>query len=433
MVNAAADLIIANASELVTCSLKGNAFEVINNGWLAISGERIVAVGKENAVAPLLDKNKTKLIDAAGKVVAPGFVDCHTHLVFGGSRVEEYAANLTGADLAELGRKGIKTGIMATVEATRKAPDTELFQTALTRLNRMLASGTTTVESKSGYGLSTKDEIKMLEVNNLLKKSSPVDIVATFLGAHGWPDDLSRVRYIDILINEMIPRVAALKLAEYCDVWCDHGYYSVKESEQILKAALDYGLNPKIHTDAYSYVGGSDLAADMKMVSADHLNYTPVAVMKKLKNSGVVGVLLPALDFTVQHQRPFDYLAMKEQGMTVALATNLCPGCWAESMQFVMVMACRLYKMSPAEALLAATIGGAKALNRESDYGSLEAGKYADIQIWDVPKYEHVIYRLGGNVVEKVIKKGKLVVENPSFKTPDFCCDLRFIEEGVDK
>ncbi len=422
MTNTAADLIIANASELVTCSLKGNAFEVINNGWLAISGERIVAVGKENAVAPLLDKNKTKLIDAAGKVVAPGFIDCHTHLVFGGSRVEEYTANLTGVDLVKLERKGLKTGIMATVEATRKASDTQLFQAALTRLNRMLASGTTTVESKSGYGLSTKDEIKMLEVNNLLKKSSPVDIVATFLGAHGWPNDLPRARYIDILINEMIPRVAELKLAEYCDIWCDHGYYSAEESEQILKAALDYGIKPKIHTDAYSYVGGSDLAADMKMVSADHLNYTPVAAMKKLKNSGVVGVLLPALDFAVQHQRPFDYLAMKEQGMTLALATNLCPGCWTESMQFVMVLACRLYKMSPAEALRAATIGGAKALNRESDYGSLETGKYADIQIWDVPKYEHVIYRLGDNVVEKVIKKGKLVVENPSFKTPDLSC-----------
>lgn len=408
----AADLVIANASELVTGKGDGRTLTVTGGCWLAVQGERIMAVGPEGEVAPFIDNELTRVINAAGKVVAPGFIDSHTHLVFGGSRVEEYSARLTTSDPAELEKRGIKTGIMVTVEQTRKASEEELFGGADARLKKMLASGTTTVESKSGYGLSAESEIKLLKVNKLLNNSSPVDIVSTFLGAHGWPADIPRERYIDILISEMIPKVAKLGLARFCDTWCDDGHYSARESEAILKAALDHGLQPKIHTDAYSYIGGSDLAADMKMVSADHLNYTPAAAMKKMAEAGVTGVLMPALDFAVKHPRPFDYREMKKQGLPVALATNLCPGCWTESMQFVMAMACRLYEMSPAEALLAATIGGASALGMEEHYGSLVVGKYADIQIWDVPKYEHVIYRLGGNIVEKVIKKGVLVIDN---------------------
>lgn len=408
----AADLVLANAAELVTGSEDGKTLTVINKGWLAVKDERIVAMGQEGEVAPLVDSELTRVIDAAGKVVAPGFTDCHTHLVFGGSRVEEYAARLTIDDPKELEMRGIKTGIMVTVGQTRKASEEELYLAAEARLKRMLASGTTTVESKSGYGLSFDSEIKILKVNRLLDRNSPVDIVSTFLGAHGWPDDQPRGRYIDLLIKEMIPQVSELGLARFCDVWCDDGHYSAKESEMILRAGQDYGLEPKIHTDAYSYIGGSDLAAEMKMVSADHLNYTPVPAMKKMAKANVLGVLMPALDFAVKHPQPFDYPAMKAENLPVALATNLCPGCWTESMQFVLALACRLYKMSPAEALIAATLGGAKALGLEKDYGSLSVGKYADIQVWDIPCHEHLVYRLGGNVVEKVIKKGKLVIDH---------------------
>jgi len=372
-----ADLIIAGAAELVTCRNSSGGFEVIKNGWLAACGERILAVGDKEQVLPFYEQGQTQMVDASGRVVAPGFIDCHTHLVFGGSRVEEYTAKLTSDDL-------------------------------------MAAAGTTTVESKSGYGLATEAELKILAVNKLLQENTPLDLISTFLGAHGWPADQAKADYIDLLTGEVIPRVAAQNLASYCDIWCDDGYYTAAESETILKAALDYGLKPKIHTDAYSYIGGSDLAAEMKMVSADHLNFTPPAVMKKLADAGVVGVLLPALDFAVRHPRPFDYPAMKEQGLSVALATNLCPGCWTESMQFVMALACRLYRMSPVEAIIAATKGAAMALGLESDYGSLEEGKYADFQIWDVPGYEHVIYRLGSNVVGQVYKKGCLIVDNAS-------------------
>jgi len=404
------DLIIANAAELITGTDGGRDLRVVKNGWLAISGERITAVGSKEQVEPFFDQQISRILDASGKVVAPGFIDCHTHLVFGGSRVDEYAAKLTTDDLTQLQKRGIKTGIMASVEATRAASAQELFEAASERLGRMAVAGTTTVESKSGYGLAPDAELKILAVNRMLSESTPLDIVSTFLGAHGWPADQAKADYIELLTRGMIPRVAAQNLATYCDIWCDEGHYTAGESELILKAALDYGLQPKIHTDAYSYIGGSDLAAEMKMVSADHLNHTPKAVMKKLVDAGVVGVLMPALDFAVKHPQPFDYQAMKQQGLTVALATNLCPGCWTESLQFVMALACRLYQMSPAEALLAATSGAAKALNMENDYGTLETGKFADLQIWNVPAYEHVVYRLGGNAVEKVYKKGKLIV-----------------------
>lgn len=408
-----ADLIIANAQQLVTCNPdipfhKG----IIENGWMAIKGEKIVAVGSKEEVTAAADYNPGALIDASGKVVLPGFVDSHTHLVFGGSRVDEYSLSLTTNDPALYEEKGIRRGIMTTVDITRSESIDSLYSSAKNRLLNMQKHGTTTVESKSGYGLSLDSEKKLLEVNNLLQDDSPTDIVSTFLGAHGWPSDIPKDKYIDILLNEMIPWVAEKDLARYCDVWCDEGKYTLEESKKILQTAKDYGLDPKIHTDAYSYIGGSDFAAEVGMVSADHLNYTPRKTMQKLAQSNTVGVLLPALDFAVQHPVPFDYRAMKEEGMDVALATNLCPGCWTESLQFVMVLACRLYGMSPEETLMAATLGGAKALNLDFDRGSLEAGKLADIQIWDVPTFEHVIYRFSTNVIDQVIKRGEIVISN---------------------
>jgi imidazolonepropionase len=331
--------------------------------------------------------------------------------VFGGSRVDEYAARMTESDPAALRARGIKTGILATVERTRAASEEALAAEAAARLRGMLRAGTTTVESKSGYGLSTEAELKLLRVNRRLAAESPVDLFSTFLGAHGFPADVPREAYLRTLLDEMIPLVAAQGLAEFADVWCDDGYYAAEESRLVLEACRDAGMAPKIHADAYSYVGGSDLAVEMRMVSVDHLNHTPRAVMARLAESGVVGVVMPALDFAVRHARPFNVRAMIDEGMTVALATDICPGCWAESQQFVMALACRLYGMSPAEALWAATRGGALALRCEADRGSLEVGKLADIQIWDVPRFEHAIYRLGGNVVNRVIKRGRVVVE----------------------
>ncbi len=407
-----ADLVISNCKQLLTCKKDSkDLIGLMENGWIAITGDKISAIGTEEEVKREVDCSEANFIDAHEKVVAPGFIDCHTHVVFGGSRVEEYTAKLTIDDVSEIEKLGIETGIMVSVNMTRKASIEKLYIDAAKRLKNMLYSGTTTVESKSGYGLSTSDEIKMLKVNEQLSGNLDIDIVSTFLGAHGWPRDISKDKYLDILTKEMLPWVAELGLATASDIWCDHGYYTAKESERVLKASRDMGLEAKIHTDAYSYIGGSDLAADMKMLSADHLNYTPREVMRKLANAGVPGVIMPALDFAVNHPKPFNPRMMVEEGMELALATNCCPGCWTESMQFVMMMGCRNHRITPEEAIRAATLGGAKALGLESDRGSLEVGKLADIQIWDVSTYKDIVYHLGGNVVEKVIKKGKLVVD----------------------
>ena len=406
------DLLIENCTELLTCRKNSeDLVGVIKNGYIAVLGERIVSVGTREEVMSVVDIRGAEIIDGRGKVVVPGFVDSHTHLIFGGSRVKEYSARMLTEDPEVLKELGIKTGIMATIEMTRKSSEEGLFNAAAGRVNRMLQSGTTTVESKSGYGLSTPSEIKILEINKKLNKNMSVDVVSTFLGAHGWPEDIPKAKYIDMLVKDMIPYVAEENLAQFCDIWCDDGHYTAEESERILKVARDYGLEPKIHTDAYSYIGGSDLAAEMKMVSADHLNYTPRNIIKKLAQQGVPGVLLPGIDFAVNHPKPFEARPMIEENLTIALATNCCPGCYIESMQFVMALACRQHKISAQEAIVASTLGGAIALGLDKDRGSLEVGKLADIQIWDTSRYEDVIYHIGGNIVEKVIKRGKVVVD----------------------
>jgi imidazolonepropionase len=294
---------------------------------------------------------------------------------------------------------------------TRRESTEELTVSALVRLKRMLAAGTTTVESKSGYGLSLEHELKQLEVNKCLQDLQPVDIISTFLGAHEFPPDVSRKRYVEEVIQEQIPAVTEKDLAAYCDVYCDQGVYNIDESRRILEAGIASGLKPKIHVDAYANIGGSSLAADLRAVSADHLNYTSREEMAILAEAGTVAVIMPALDLAVDHPRPFDARAMIDEGLTLALATDICPGCWTESMQFVMMLACRRYKLSPEEALLAATRGAAKAINLDNDRGMLEAGKLADIQIWDIPTFEDIIYRLGNNATETVIKRGRICIE----------------------
>jgi len=404
------DLLITNAAELVTCTGAGMGdLGVIENAWIAINDGKIAGVGSETEIKREFDLGQSIIIDASGKVVAPGFVDAHTHLVFFGTRVEEYAAKLAGDTPEKLAKLGITTGPNRTVELTRNTPENELFNQSKKRVLKMLEYGITTVESKSGYGLTTESEIKLLEVSRRLNEETPLDVLNTFLGAHGFPENLTKSEYLGVIINEMIPQVGERRLAEFCDVWCDDGYFTAEESEIILKAGLEYGMKPKIHADAYSYIGGTDLAAKMKMVSVDHLNYTPVEVMKKLAEANVTGVLMPALDFAVEHKRPFDAREMLDLGMNIALATDLCPACYTESMQFVINLACKLYKFSVEEAIKAATYGGAKALDLD-DRGVVQAGKIADLQIWDVPTYKHIAYELGTNIVETVIKNGKVVV-----------------------
>ena len=402
-----AGVVITHAAELLTCvPAPGDRVGRVRDGALAIQGERIIAAGATADVLAQVDASAAEVLDASGKIVAPGFVDSHTHLVFGGSRVQEYAARMTRSP-EQVRALGIPTGIGASVDMTRRASTEQLTASGLERLARMFRHGTTTVESKSGYGLTVEDELKMLAVSCALRRAQPVDIVSTFLGAHAFPEDLSRERYLDLVVEEMIPRVAERRLAEFCDVFCDEGYFTADESRRVLDAGQQAGLKPKIHADQYSSIGGTRVAIEVGAVSADHLNYSDHKSMRALAAAGVIGVVTPTLDFAVRHPRPFDGRAMLDAGMTLALATDFCPAAWVESIQVVMQFACRLYQFSPDEALYAATVGGAQALGL-SDRGCIATGKLADIQIWNVPTFEDVIYRIGSNAVEAVVKRGKM-------------------------
>lgn len=415
--NGKTHLILKHASQLLVCSGKDpSALEIMPDGWVVISGERIAGVGQGRTSleyflqAGGFDAEQAEEMDLTGKVLAPGFVDCHTHLVFGGSRVDEYVARLPRGNPESLSRRGIATGLAASMAMTREASEASLLESARQRLTHLMVSGVTTAEIKSGYGFTTEQELKQLRVIERLKTEQPVDLHGTFLGAHGWPSGMEKADYLSALLTEMIPEIGHAGLATACDVWCDDGYYTAAESEQILLKAMDYGMKPKIHTDAYSLIGGSQLAADMKMLSADHLNFTTFELMEKLADAGVTGVLLPGTDFNVQHPIPSNPGLMLKAGMSLALATNLNPGNYVESMAWVMVLACRLHGMTPEEAVIAATIGGAKALGLQEDRGSIEVGKRADLQIWNTDRYENFIYRQGYNLVETIIKNGRPMV-----------------------
>lgn len=404
----APDLLLLNAGLVLTCvSDPEDRLGRRAGVGIAIQGESIAAIASLPDLQQMFDLSRANVVDLDGQIVAPGFVDPHTHLIFGGTRAAEYAARLTRS-AKEVAALGIPAGIQATVAMTRASDMQTLQEHTLLRLGEMLRHGTTTVESKSGYGLQLDKELQLLRLNRQLQELQPVDIVSTFLGAHDFPPEISRQAYLNVLFQEMIPRVVDENLAEFCDVYCDEGYYSVAESRRILEAGQKGGLRPKLHVDAYANIGGSQLAADLNAVSADHLNYTTPAEIDLLASAGVVGVVMPGLDFAVRHQRPFDARRMLDQGLTVALATDFCPACWMVSMQMVMQLACRLYQMSPEEALLAATQGAAQACGLD-DRGTLQPGMLADLQVWDLPSFEDLIYRLGNNAVSMVIKRGKIV------------------------
>ncbi|MBO5565291.1 MAG: imidazolonepropionase, partial [Lachnospiraceae bacterium] len=290
-------VLIENAKQLLTMAGESNHdIGLIENGSVLICDGMIAAVGKKEEVEKEVkklteEKIEVERIDATDRIVTPGFVDCHTHVTFGGSRVEAYAIGLTDDDPQTLVRRGIPTGIYASVNMTTSLDKETLKAQTKKRLLNMIANGTTTIEGKSGYALTNEGEHTMLVINRELNEELPLDIFSTFLGAHGWTEGMDKDKYIDLLCKEMIPRVAEEKLAICNDVWCDDGHYTAKESETILRCGEEYGLRARIHTDAYSYIGGSDLAAEMKMLSADHLNFTPPEVYPKLKEAGVTGVL----------------------------------------------------------------------------------------------------------------------------------------------
>ena len=412
------NLIIKHAAELVTCSgfeaKKGremSRLHIIHDGALVIEKGIITRVGATDRTLSGLDLPSFTVIDAAGKAVLPGFIDPHTHFVFGGYRAEEFSWRLRGDSYMKIMERG--GGIVNSVRATRKAAKDELIRLGRKRLDTMLSFGVTTVEGKSGYGLDHDAEIKQLEVMGELDASHPVDVVRTFLGAHSVPGEYkdNKDGFIDYLISEVLPDVASKKLAEFCDVFCEKGVFSIEQSKLLLEKARAYGLKLKIHADEMSMLGGAELAAGLRATSADHLLYASDRGIEEMAKAGVVAVLLPGTAFSLKE--PYARARyMIDSGCAVALATDFNPGsCFSESIPLMFALATLYMGMTPEEAVTAFTINAAGALGRANTTGSLDAGKTGDAVILEFPSYQYIPYHIGMNSVEKVIKKGEVVVD----------------------
>jgi imidazolonepropionase len=409
------NIIIKNAAQVVTCkgfkAKSGKEMSdlgIIENGAVIIQDGIIKEVGLSHEILEKFDTHGFTVMDAANKAVLPGFVDSHTHFVFGGYRADEFAWRLGGESYMDIMDRG--GGIANTVRATRKASEYELAGLGLKRLDSMLSFGVTTVEGKSGYGLDHDTEIKQLQVMKSLDGIHPVDIVPTFLGAHAVPPEFKgrSDEFIDLVIR-MLPEIVEGKLAEFCDVFCEKNVFSVDQSQRLFLKAKALGLKVKIHADEMVQLGGSELAAKMGAVSADHLLKASDQGIIDMARAGVVATLLPVTAFSLKE----DYARgrhMIDQGCAVALATDLNPGsCFSESIPLVFALACLYMDLTPEEALTALTINGAAALGRAHTIGSIDKGKLGDLVILEFPSYRFIPYHIGVNTVETVIKKGEIV------------------------
>ncbi len=416
------DLVVHSSQQLLTLASqaspkRGPAMRelgIIEDGAVAVQGDRIVLVGTtEDVLAEVGGAAKT--IDASGKVVLPGFVDPHTHLVFAGDRASEFELRLQGAAYMEILAAG--GGIMNTVRATRAASLADIIAQSRKRLDRMLTHGTTTAEAKTGYGLDTENELKMLEAIRLLDEAHAVDLIPTFLGAHAIPAEYEgrTDEYVSVVVEEMMPALEARGCLghdppPFCDVFCEDGAFSVEQSRRILQQARKLGMGLKIHADEFKALGGTALAVELGATSADHLACTPDEEIRLLADSDTVGVLLPGTPFGLAEDHYAAARKMIDAGVAVALATDLNPGtCYCESMPFIMALACRYMGMTPAEAIVASIINAAHAIGLGHEVGSLEVGKKADVLILGTPDYRHLPYRFGSNLVQTVIKAGRVV------------------------
>ena len=389
--------------------------DVRENAFIACVDGRIARIGTmaELKSYQMLSPVAFEHFDAQGCVVLPGFVDSHTHLIFGGYRADEFRWRLEGQTYMEIMRKG--GGIQSTVDATRACTAEELADRARWMLDEMRRMGVTTVEAKSGYGLDRQTELKQLAVLRRLGRTQPVELAATYLGAHAVPEEYKACRdeYIRLMTEEMIPLVAREGLAEFCDVFCETGVFTASESEQILRAALAHGLKVKIHTDEIDAIGGTELAGALSAVSAEHLIAATDRGIAALAKGGTVAVLLPATSFYLgkPYARARDMIAA---GVPVAVASDFNPGsCPSLNLQLVMNLACWNYRLTPEEVLTAATLNAAAAICRADRLGSLEVGKQADLVIWDAPNLDYIFYRFGQNLAKTVIKRGVVATTRP--------------------
>lgn len=405
---------IRNASELVTCAggvkagKEMNTIGVIKDGAVMIENGRITAVG----TTAELDKRKTSdftQLDANGKTVLPGFIDSHTHFVFGGYRAEEFSWRLGGESYMEIMKKG--GGIAASVNATRVAGREDLLASGLKRLDKMMEMGVTTVEGKSGYGLDKATELLQLEVMKELNQIHPMDIVSTFFGPHSVPKEYKgkEIEFLTFLLQEVMPIIKKAGLARFADIFCEKNVFSVEQSAYYLKAARDMGFQLKIHADEMTDLGGASLAARMNCISADHLLKASEEGIRQLSEQGVITTLLPATAFCLKE----DYARAREMinaNCAVALASDFNPGsCFTYSLPLIISLACIYMNMTIEETITALTINGAAALGLQEEIGSLEVGKKADIIMLEYPSIHFLPYHTGINIVETVMKDGKII------------------------
>ncbi len=389
---------------------------IVPEGAMLIAGRRITQVGSREEIVPLIGADR-EVIDAGGRVVMPGFVDAHTHPVFAGTRAGEFDERAGGATYQEIAARG--GGIQSTVRTTREATLAELVRAGKRYADWFLRTGTTTVEAKSGYGLTLEDEQKLLRAIKELNRETSLRYVPTFLGAHDIPPEYKarREQYVSLLIDEMLPRVAAEKLAEYCDVFCEERVFTSDESRRILSAARSYGLGLRMHADQLSLSGGAKLAAELGTVTADHLEHTDTEGIAALRSAGVQPVLLPGSVYALGSSRYPAAREMLDAGLAVVLATDFNPGSSpTPAMTMVLSLASTHMKMTPAESITAATINAAYTLNRGDQIGSLEPGKLADFVIHDCDDYRELAYFFGIEHPWKVYAGGQSVSDRKSFK-----------------
>jgi imidazolonepropionase len=419
------DLLILHATQLVTCASsngpkRGRAMAdvgIILDGAVAVAEGEIVAVGPSEHLGA--DYTARETLDVSGKVVCPGLVDPHTHLVYAGDRTAEFELRIQGATYMQIMQAG--GGIVSTTQATRDATVEELVMASRPRLDAMLALGTTTAEVKTGYGLNPDSELKMLEAIAALDAVHPVDLVPTFLGAHAIPLEYTGQadEYVDLVVNDMLPQASEWyhrsafserQVPLFCDVFCEAKVFDRIQSQRVLQAGLLHKLLPKIHADEFENLGGVALAVELGAVSADHLDVTPSAEVEMLAASSTVGVVLPAVNFNLGSTHFADARRMIDAGVALALATDINPGSApCPSLPLVMAIASRYQHLLPAESLNASTINAAHAIGLGERIGSIEVGKQADMLILNAPDYRHLAYQFGGNLIERVIKRGHLL------------------------
>jgi len=412
--------LIINAAQIATplgktgvCGCHMNEISIIQNGAIYIEEGIIKKIGNSSNILKEIELSEDiNIIDASGKAIVPGFIDSHTHFIFGGYREDEFIDRLNGVPYLELLKRG--GGIMNTVTDTRNASYDELYKSGFERLKNMLHQGVTTTEGKSGYGLDKECEIKQLKVMYDLNMSQPVDIVNTYLGAHAVAEEYkgNSHDYVGYMINEVLPEVRKQDLAEFCDVFCEDGVFSVEESRELLLAAKEQGFKLKLHADEIVPINGAGLAADLNAVSADHLLMISDNGIASLAKEGVIATLLPCTAFCLD--KPYaPARKIIDGGCAVSLASDLNPGsCFSNSIPLILALAVIHMKMTIEEALTAITLNAAAAIDRASEIGSIEVGKKADLLILKYPSYKFLVYNTGANIVEKVIKNGVMAYEN---------------------